>query len=774
MDIKGIIELLKQEKYNEAKKNIQKNMKDEKNLEEFSKYYNILGIVELKKEKENSKSKAKEYFEESLNYKPIFKHSYYDYDEQEQDNNIAIGFLKQGLKEFPNDVELYHRLFLRENNKEKVNIINYFIDNNIIEQNIFSHFIEYAYSHKNYDLVILLVQKIENIIENKIDKCFYQLLGLSSEILLEEKIENIDTKKELVNETITLDIKNNLKYWHYLILLYLECIQNNVSNILDIIEKLPINAQLEDMYSWCDLLDVDFSNLYEKVFDKLEQKVMDKELAKLRILKNLYINNKINYGEEIIYKVKDIKKLISSLKYYPNEQEVYLLIFNAYINLNKYFDAFDFAIKSYLDNRIAKKVFSKKSFSLYFNEISKEDLIKVVNKLIIIKDNIGKYTISIDELLKDFFDEIIEKLFKMEMYDYIYRLIKDIKITNLIDITNIFEVAYSHKDKQISKKLYEHLLKKYPDNSAYNNNIGVIYKKEGNLFKAREYFEKARNNDFEDKISASNLQDINQQIQDLYEAYEQVQDENVWILSKLMLLYEQAQDDIITCSCKEQSKVLQTRPEKAQEIFENFIKNKYIVKIETNDDWGRNQYRINVLIRDFLRERKEYIESNKEYEFISSNINIDYLIKIGYTNELIKKIQNIDDIDVSEILLRDFKECAIAMASGQDKTAIVLSGSMTEALLNYKVQEKGIAKYKIIKEGEEKNVNIKDMGLADLLEVAKKENIIHQTDYHLTHFLRNYRNLIHPSVELRKKMEISKSESNLIWEILKKLIKDIL
>ena len=198
------------------------------------------------------------------------------------------------------------------------------------------------------------------------------------------------------------------------------------------------------------------------------------------------------------------------------------------------------------------------------------------------------------------------------------------------------------------------------------------------------------------------------------------------------------------------------------------------MKIKSQDDWGRNQYRLNELVRDYLQERIEYIEANKEYENISGNINIDYLSSIGYTDELKNKIRKIEDKEIVEILLRDFKECAIAMASKQEKTAIVLSGSMAEALLNYKVQEKGIKNYSLIKDGKERKIKVKDMGLADLIEVAQKEYIIHQTDYHLTQFLRNYRNLIHPSVELRKTMNIETEEAELIWGILKKIIKDIL
>lgn len=563
MEIREIIDLFKDSKYKEAEKELKKKLNEENEEKEYSKIYYMLGIIELEKNKENSKEIAKNYIEESLNYKPVFKLSYYEYDKLEKrDNNIAVGFLRRGLEEFPNDIELYNRLFRRENDKEKYNIINEVIEKEIVDIDLYNLFIEYAFERNLFDLAGKIIDKLKKIVKH----------GFMN------------------NEYLLLEIP-------------------------------------------CDIL-------------------------------------------------KD-------------------------------------------------------------------------------KDNIDNYDITVYDIAKDFIDEIIEELHDREMFDYVYRLIKDIKLYILEEMKNKFEIAYSHKDKYIAKKLYENLLNKNPDNSAYNNNIGVIYKEEGNLFKAKEFFEKACMIDPEDKISSNNLQDVNKNIEELYDAYEKVQNENVWILSKLMLLYEEVVDGIVTCSYKEQSKVLQVSAEKAQELFENFVKNGYIVKVKTNDEWGRNQYRINSLIRDYLNERKEYLEENKEYEDIASNINIESLREIGYTKELIEKIEGINDKDFADILLRDFKECAIAVTGKQNKTAIILSGSMAETLLNYKVQEKGIKRYKLLIDGEEKNIRVKDMGLAELLEVAKKENIIHQTDYHLTQVVRNYRNLIHPSVELRKSMHISEQEATL-------------
>lgn len=766
--MKELIELLKQNKDDEAKIIIDEMLKDKKNEDKFAKLYHMLGIIENRKEKPNIE-KQKEYFEMSINCTPSFIASYYDYDDLEIDNNIAIGFLKKGLKEFEHDIELYERLFNRECKKEKNRILQYFIENNIIEENIYKKFIEYTYREKDYKKTIELLGKLK--FDDRLKENFYYLLKISSEILDNEEIKNKDEEIKKVTDIINEDIKNKLKYWHYIILLYLEDTEDEISETL---EKIPIKCSIEDMYSWEIEMDIDLCDLYIKIFEELEYKLIDKSQAKIRVMKASYFNSKINNGENIKYKLKDIKKLISTLKYYNYEQEIYIMIFNMYINIEKNFEAFDFAMNQYAENRIARKVFEKKKYDFYLKSISKEDLIKIVNQLIIMKDNIQNYSISIEELMTTFGDYIIRELFKRNMYNDINMLVNNIKINELLKMKNIFEIACSHSDKNVAKQLYEYLLKDSPNNCAYNNNLGVIYRKKGKLFKAKEYFKIASESNSKDEISANNLKEVNKQISNLYEAYEEIKKENIWILLKLTLLYEQAIDGVITCSYNDRPKILEVSPEKAQEVFDMFITKKYIVKIKSQDDLNRNQYIVNELIAEYIQERMEYIKSNKEYEIISQNINVQFLSNIGYTEELKDKIRRIGDKKYVEILLRDFKECAIAMASKQQKTAIVLSGSMIEALLNYKVQEKGINKYILIKNGREKKIDVKDMSLAELLEVAQKEQIIHQTDYHLTQFIRNYRNLIHPSVELRKKMNIETEEVELIWGILKKIIKDVL
>ena len=57
-------------------------------------------------------------------------------------------------------------------------------------------------------------------------------------------------------------------------------------------------------------IDVDLNDLYMKIFEGLENSFTNKKQAKIRIMKGSYLNIKINNGEDINYKLKDIKNLI--------------------------------------------------------------------------------------------------------------------------------------------------------------------------------------------------------------------------------------------------------------------------------------------------------------------------------------------------------------------------------------------------------------------------------------------------------------------------------
>ena len=172
--------------------------------------------------------------------------------------------------------------------------------------------------------------------------------------------------------------------------------------------------------------------------------------------------------------------------------------------------------------------------------------------------------------------------------------------------------------------------------------------------------------------------------------------------------------------------------------------------------------------------KKVRLQKQKEYRDIAKNVKLDFFEHIGYDEVLISKFSSIQDADIRNILLRDLKECVIAIATGQTKNATIMAGSLIEALLYTKLTEKSITSYVVPTRSGTTNKALKDMALADLLFVAEQEKLITSNSVHLSHYVRDYRNFIHPAKELRSTDNISQENVLIMWSILKRLINELL
>lgn len=181
-------------------------------------------------------------------------------------------------------------------------------------------------------------------------------------------------------------------------------------------------------------------------------------------------------------------------------------------------------------------------------------------------------------------------------------------------------------------------------------------------------------------------------------------------------------------------------------------------------------------LRGKIEEHKKKVRSQKqkEYREIAKNVKLDYFEQIGYDDGLIAKFSSIQDTDIRDILLRDLKECVIAIATVQTKNATIMAGSIIEALLYAKLTEKSITSYVVPTRSGTANKALKDMALADLLFVAEQEKLVTPNSIHLSHYVRDYRNFIHPAKEIRSTDNISQENVLIMWSILKRLINELL
>lgn len=167
---------------------------------------------------------------------------------------------------------------------------------------------------------------------------------------------------------------------------------------------------------------------------------------------------------------------------------------------------------------------------------------------------------------------------------------------------------------------------------------------------------------------------------------------------------------------------------------------------------------------------------NSEATKVAKAVSAKNFEHIGYTTELCQKIFTIADEDMRNIILRDLCECAIAVIAGQDKMATIMCGSIMEAVLMQKLQESGISKYDITEislSKRAKSYPLTEMGLNELLYVADKENLLDKNSYRLGHYIRDYRNIVHPAKEKRFKDAITHNDVLTMWTVLKRLIDEL-
>jgi hypothetical protein len=147
---------------------------------------------------------------------------------------------------------------------------------------------------------------------------------------------------------------------------------------------------------------------------------------------------------------------------------------------------------------------------------------------------------------------------------------------------------------------------------------------------------------------------------------------------------------------------------------------------------------------------KKGLKKNRPLAIIGEKINIDSFEALGFDKDLLSEIDSkIANKDLREILKRDLKENIFALLTESYKTALVLSGSIIESLIFHKVLESGIKKHlPNSKSTCEKRVI--DMDLSELLFTADNNDILDIQLSHLSQALRQYRNFIHPAVEIRK------------------------
>ncbi len=135
-----------------------------------------------------------------------------------------------------------------------------------------------------------------------------------------------------------------------------------------------------------------------------------------------------------------------------------------------------------------------------------------------------------------------------------------------------------------------------------------------------------------------------------------------------------------------------------------------------------------------------------------------------------KSFHFITDPKLRKILERDYIEIQKSVISENWKSTIILSGGALEAvLLDLLLKNETLAK----SSSKAPKGNLNEWDLNELIETGVDIKIVDSQIGKLSHSVREYRNLIHPGVEIRKNLKIEPEEGKIAVEVLNILIREL-
>lgn len=163
---------------------------------------------------------------------------------------------------------------------------------------------------------------------------------------------------------------------------------------------------------------------------------------------------------------------------------------------------------------------------------------------------------------------------------------------------------------------------------------------------------------------------------------------------------------------------------------------------------------------------------------------LDYIDRIedGVSEEEIKEIFNfIVDVNLKNILVRDFLELEVCKNRNLSKSVLVLCGSIIEALLMDQIsKEDNLSKSQEIfneiigqKKKERLDLSPEKWWFAETIKVCQKLEIISSESVRESWKLNEYRQIIHPMNEIREKKNITPELAQISYNVLLLIIKDL-
>lgn len=139
----------------------------------------------------------------------------------------------------------------------------------------------------------------------------------------------------------------------------------------------------------------------------------------------------------------------------------------------------------------------------------------------------------------------------------------------------------------------------------------------------------------------------------------------------------------------------------------------------------------------------------------------------------------ISDPKMQAILAQRWRECVICVNSGAPLAATVMMGGILEGLLLAKINQlpsmaPAFTATSAPRDKAGKTLPLKDWTLKNYIDVAHELRWITTTAKDIGEVMRDYRNYIHPQKELSHGITLVEADAQMLWEIAKRMILQIL
>lgn len=704
----------------------------------------------------------------------------------------SIYILQNGISRYPEDenlnFSLCQKLYSLEEYSKCIDAIDSAINHGIASDSFKRLKAEVLYKTQKYEEAFNALQGLEN------DDARDVMSTRVFEGLLMYEAEKLELSEKILEKVIAEDISNHLNFNAHIILICCHIRNSNLEKAEKIFKEIPTDTDLTNpIFLSSSFLEID--TYFLEALDGLISAGEETTRNKAQYFRTVYEYMPVVLGENKlpIDGLEKIKKDFIALIDLPEirKSRVHECLYYVSLELKNWTDALSYYFLS--------EIHEEKH--LYLGDIDD----KVLEGITKNQKGIEKFFSVLEKMINDFgyrshriaegsLSQLITFFYSKERFDLVIRVSEKFSYTNIFEAGCVFEVAYAYNkinNKKQAKNFYKAYLRDVGENFAVANNLALLEEDFGNLAEAERLSQLAMDLDANDEKAKNNHARIVTRIQKEEEhkrAYQKAADlfrqESDTVRFLAVKLYStKADDDIIFYNESKISSISGLETEEIEFRINDFIKKKYFEEI-TNESisFDGRLLRPNPIVTPLLQDELRKLEEKDATMAVANDIlskNLDS--KYGYNDLLLNNLIVIKSAKLSKMLERDLYETVIALAIKSYKSALILCGSIAEAVLldnllskkedSLKALERILSKENKQLKSDDKHL---DRWVLDrLLDVALESRIISENLYHWGHGLRGFRNLVHPGVEQRQAMEVSRENAEMAWNVVKRLLSEI-